>query len=157
MKRRWIRASLTLMIVTLLATAASAQSRGTGLGLILGEPTGLSAKIWMGRSTAFNAAAAWSFTDENSLHLHGDIVAHSFGIFDDEVESGDLALYWGLGGRVKLYDGDSRAGVRIPIGINYIFGRSAADVFLEVVPIVDVAPATEGRLNAALGARWFFR
>jgi hypothetical protein len=31
------------------------------------------------------------------------------------------------------------------------------DVFLEIVPLVDLAPDTDFELNASVGARWFFR
>jgi hypothetical protein len=30
------------------------------------------------------------------------------------------------------------------------------DIFLEVVPILDLAPKTDFKINAAIGARYFF-
>ena len=40
--------------------------------------------------------------------------------------------------------------------LNYIFETSPFDVFLEVVPVLDLAPDTEFDFNAAIGARFFF-
>ena len=50
---------------------------GLGLGIILGEPTGISFKSWLSTTTAFDMAAAWSFVDEDALHLHGDYLVHN--------------------------------------------------------------------------------
>jgi hypothetical protein len=47
-------------------TASAPYARGTegfGLGVIVGNPTGLSFKVWTGGSSAFDAAAAWSLDD----------------------------------------------------------------------------------------------
>ena len=37
------------------------QSHEFGLGIQLGEPTGLNGKLWTGRSNAFDFTLAWSF------------------------------------------------------------------------------------------------
>src|SRR5262245_41316938 len=65
-------------LLALSAPQPSAAHDGAGLGIIVGEPTGVSAKIWVGGNTALDAAAAWSFADEGALHLHGDFLAHAF-------------------------------------------------------------------------------
>lgn len=38
---------------------ASAAGGSFGLGFIAGEPTGFSAKLWLGNSTALDGAVAW--------------------------------------------------------------------------------------------------
>ncbi len=122
---------------------------------MVGEPTGISFKSWTGANTAFDAAAAWSFgDDEDALHLHADFLMHTFGHL--EIEEGALPLYYGIGGRLKLLDEDELLGVRVPVGLDFILARGDMDVFLEVVPILDVAPDTDFNLNAALGARYYF-
>ena len=45
-------------------TQAQTQSGDFGLGVILGEPTGLSAKVFQGNNRAFALGAAWSFGNE---------------------------------------------------------------------------------------------
>jgi hypothetical protein len=37
-----------------------AQDSGFGIGIIAGEPTGLSGKLWLGGNNALDMAAAWS-------------------------------------------------------------------------------------------------
>ncbi|MCK4431244.1 MAG: hypothetical protein KAW19_08060, partial [Candidatus Aminicenantes bacterium] len=48
---------------------AAAQESGFGLGIILGEPTGISFKNWIGSRTAIDGGVAWSFGNNDSLHL----------------------------------------------------------------------------------------
>ena len=142
-----------LVIIVLCVSNVYAQESGFGLGIILGEPTGLSCKIWTTSTTAVDAAAAWSFADESALHLHADYLFHNFSLID--VERGLVPLYFGIGGRIKLED-DSKVGVRIPVGIGYFFEGAPLDFFLELVPILDLAPDTEFEFNGALGLRYFF-
>ena len=138
-----------------LPATASAYQDGFGVGLIAGEPTGLSAKLWLGRNTAVDAAAAWSFSGVDALHLHADFLVHRFDLV--RVEHGALPVYYGVGGRLKIRDQDSEFGVRIPLGLAYLFESNPIDVFVEVVPLVDLAPDTDFELNASVGVRYFFR
>ncbi len=134
--------------------AGSAAAQGNfGLGIILGEPTGVSAKLWITDRTAIDAAAAWSFSDEAALHLHADYLFHNFDLIS--VEKGKLPVHFGIGARVKFED-DSKIGVRIPVGLTYIFDGAPMDIFFEVVPILDLAPDTDFSANAAIGVRYFF-
>ena len=147
--------SIMLFVLTAVLTCGSvqAQDRGFGLGVILGEPTGISGKLWTGYRTAIDGAIAWSFEKKSSMHLHGDLLFHSFNRV--RVDRGKFLLYYGIGGRVKFQD-DSKVGVRVPLGINYLFENSPLDFFLEIVPILDLAPSTEFGLNRAIGIRYFF-
>lgn len=143
---------IVLMAILLSGTVA-AQESGFGVGVILGEPTGLSCKFWTGSRTAIDGAAAWSFADESALHLHADYLFHNFDLC--ELEKGKLPLYFGLGGRFKLEE-DSKIGVRIPIGGAYIVEGAPLDIFLEIVPVLNLVPGTEFELNGAIGIRYFF-
>lgn len=148
-------------LVTVLAGAgpAAAQEKGFGLGVIIGEPTGLSGKLWQSRSTAFDFGAAWSFVDEGAVHLHFDLLVHRFDVI--RVDSGKLPLYYGLGARVRFAedsagDQDTNVGIRFPVGLDYLFADAPFDVFGELVPILDIAPDTDVSLNGSLGFRYWF-
>ena len=130
------------------------QDRGTGVGIIIGEPTGFSFKHWTSSTTAFDAAIAWSFINEGAFHIHADYLIHSFRLI--YVPEGKLPFYYGIGGRLKTSD-KTRLGVRVPLGLAYIFQTAPVDIFLEVVPILDFIPKTDFRINAALGARYYFQ
>jgi len=142
-----------LQVETLKAQANTGNGGNFGIGVMVGEPTGLSIKNWTGGSTAFNIGAAWSLSDRSeALHLHADFLIHSW--FSD-INRGKLAFYYGIGGRVIFAD-DPTAGVRIPLGLNYVFENIPFDLFVEAVPIIDVAPDTEFAGNGAFGIRYYF-
>lgn len=150
---------IALCVVSILlvpaASAAGSNADGFGLGIIVGEPTGLDAKLWLGEGSALQAAVAWSTEKNTSFHFHLDYILHRFDLFD--LESGRLPLYYGIGGRFRVRDNsDDDVGVRIPIGLSYMFANDPFDLFVEVVPILDLVPDTDFDLNAAIGFRWFF-
>ena len=144
----------TVILFTILfLSAANAQSKGIGLGLIVGEPTGISFKYWTGSTTAFDAALAWSFSDEGAFHIHGDYIFHNFTLIT--IPEGKLPFYYGIGARIKTAN-DTKLGVRVPLGLAYLFNNAPIDIFLEIVPILDLTPKTDFAINAALGARYYF-
>lgn len=144
---------LIAAVFIILSNLTLSQSRGFGLGIVLGEPTGLSAKLWTGSSNAFDFAAAWSFKGDGQLLLQADYVWHSFDLI--RVSSGRLPLYYGIGGRVIFAD-DPLVGIRIPLGLNYQFASAPIDIFAEIVPILDLIPSTDFDLGGGLGVRFWF-
>jgi len=151
--KRNILFTMALGLMMILAKPVAAQDHGFGMGLILGEPTGLSAKLWTSSDNAFDFAAAWSFKGDGNLLLQADYVWHFFELMP--VPSGKLPLYIGIGGRVVLAD-DPSFGIRVPIGIDYLFADAPIDVFLELVPILDLSPETDFGVGGGLGIRYWF-
>jgi hypothetical protein len=143
-----------LGVFLVLAAPAVEGKNGLGIGVIIGEPTGISLKLWNSSTTAIDAAAAWSFRKEGKLHLHMDWLFHNFRLF--KARYGKLPLYYGIGTRVK-FEEETRVGVRFPVGICYILKDTPIDIFFEIVPLLDLAPETDFNFNASIGVRYFFR
>ena len=141
------------ILFILLQLNSFAQDRGFGLGIILGEPTGVSGKLWTSGENAFDFGAAWSFQGDGHLLLQADYVWHIFRLIP--VSSGKLPFYVGVGGRVVFAD-DPTIGVRVPLGLDYMFSNAPVDIFLELVPILDLAPSTDFDFNGGIGARYWF-
>ena len=144
---------LVLLAGVFICGAVQAQDRGFGLGLIVGEPTGISGKQWLDGRRALDGAVAWSFDEEAAMHLHADLLFHSAG--GSRRNASRLLYYYGIGGRIKFED-ESKAGLRIPLGLDYLSPGAPIDVFFEIVPLLDLAPKTDFNLNAAIGIRYFF-
>jgi len=132
---------------------AQAQDRGFGLGIILGEPTGINFKHWTGYKTALVGAAAWAFGREDAFHLHMDYVLHHYRLI--KAERHTIPFYYGIGFRFKD-EREDRLGIRFPLGIIFMFDEAPVDIFLEIVPIFDFVPETGLSFNAGIGARYFF-
>jgi hypothetical protein len=147
-----------------LLTTILASQGGLGLGIILGEPTGVCLKGWLDGRTAVDGAAAWSFSGHDSFQLHADYLIHYFDVVEADDLRGALPVYVGIGGRIRLSEERRRdddenvtLGVRIPFGMTYITASAPVDVFIEFVPILDLVPDTDFDLAAGFGARFYFR
>jgi len=152
MRRPRIRTRIAIVAIILMLTmpiALAAQGRdGIGLGVIVGQPTGLSAISWLGGGNALDLVAAWSFQDSGSFYLHADYQFHGF------VER-PLTLFSGIGGFVLLQD-DPALGMRIPLGISILFQRAPMDLFFEVAPGLTLVPATDFFVGGGVGFRFYF-
>ena len=147
-----MKTQLQILVVFLaISLSVTYAQKNFGIGVILGEPTGLSAKLYTGGSNAFDFAAAWSFKGDGHLLLQADYVWHSW---LTQASSGKLALYYGIGGRV-IFQNDPRFGVRIPIGLDYQFTTAPIDIFVELVPILDFVPSTNFNLGGGIGVRFW--
>ena len=147
-------------ILTLSATVVHGQRFGTGFGVIVGEPTGITAKHWLDETTAIDLAFGASFEGRTSLHLHGDYLWHNFTVFP--VDQGQLPIYYGVGARYKdnrAQSGNTRDkfGIRVPVGVAYHLENRPLELFAELVPILDLTPRTRVSLNAAVGFRIYFQ
>lgn len=147
---------ILLLCCVLLAGTFSmrSQDRGFGLGIIIGDPTGLSGKYWVSSTSAIDGGLAWSFRHSGYFHLHGDYLWH----FLDAIKSQEKFLpYVGIGGRFGATKRDALLGIRVVGGITFIPRGAPIDIFLELAPILDLAPATELEMNGGIGIRYFFR
>ena len=138
-------------VVLLVAGTVRAQESGLGIGIILGEPTGLSAKLWTTEDMAMDAGLAWSFTGTGYVRIHTDLLWHRR-VFD--VGTGSMPLYYGLGAKLLLAS-ELGLGIRIPAGLAYQFESAPIDIFVELVPGLNLLPATTLDVVLALGARYF--
>lgn len=153
---------LRTLFLTLLVAGSSHAGQWLGLGVMVGEPSGLSAKSWLSKSTAVDAGLAWSFSGDKDLQVHGDYLIHNTTLLQELGLPGKTLFYYGLGGRLRLREGDGddgkdKLGLRIPLGASWNPAAVPVDVFLEVVPVVDLVPDSEAAINAALGVRYWLK
>jgi hypothetical protein len=149
-----------ILFLTISANLTNAQStRGFGLGIIVGEPTGVSFKGWLDNKSAVDGAVAWSFLNNGSFHVHVDYLRH---VNIESTPSGEFNFHYGIGGRLKAKNNnnnnseDARFGARIPLGLDYNFSSEPIELFLEVAPVLDFTPKTDASFNGALGVRFYF-
>jgi hypothetical protein len=165
--RRFIICGLFAAIALALAVPAMAQSQGddkyVGIGFIVGEPTGLDAKFFLNNEHALEFGLAWDLNGQNELHLQGDYLWHRYGLID--LKNGDeMPLFFGIGARFVAteddpgdnHNDDDVFGIRFPVGLAYMFTNYPFDIFMEIVPILDLTPDSDFDLEGALGARFWF-
>ncbi|MFN0251665.1 MAG: hypothetical protein ACKV2T_32615 [Kofleriaceae bacterium] len=167
-----MRVVLTVIIVAALAGTAFAEEvvdldpqpeKGTfGLGIIFGEPTGVSAKLYLKDDQAIQAALGFAFIGAG-IHAHADYVFHPY-ILQSRA-SFVLPVYIGPGLRMIQYrDGRESNhfafGLRVVGGLLFDFKRVPLDAFVEVAGVAELKLLDGDRfglaINASAGARYYF-
>jgi len=144
--------------------------RDFGLGIVIGEPTGLSAKLWTAPLNAIDFGLAFSFNDY--ALLFSDYLFHfpgSLGRSSPFVTQ--LTPYVGIGAVIAFAnDRDSDKdrkffgrgrdtlglGVRVPLGIEWMPPNPRLGVFIELVPGISLVPSTSGFIEGGIGVRYYF-
>ena len=137
--------------------------KGTlGVGIILGEPTGLCAKLYLKDDQAVQAAVGSAFVS-GGWQVHADYVFHPW-ILQDR-DSYVLPAYVGPGLRVIDYDAPAGGqnhlsfGLRAVAGLLFDFKNVPLDAFVEVAGIVGYEFGGHGfdpGINVGAGGRYYF-
>jgi hypothetical protein len=170
-----LAAACCLAFVTLSPSTAEAKGGPFGLGIIGGNPTGLTGKYFFGKATALDfhlGIGGWGRGDRD------------FGIYVDYLFNFDLgvggsvlelAIYVGPGGEILFddrYDGkycskfgcrdynddddDIWIAARCPIGLSMMFQKVPLELFLEIVPELYIIQDIFFDIDLALGLRFYF-
>jgi hypothetical protein len=134
--------------------------KGIGAGIVMGVPTGISLGYRTESKSYFDAAVAWSVT-QDSLHLHFDSLFELTQIVDPNAPQYQFPLYTGLGVRIQVSPSGSQAiysvlGIRAPIGITFLPQVAPFEVFAEFAPVLSIYPDTRINFDFAIGARYYF-
>lgn len=163
--KKFLMLGMALGLMIILAKPIYAQDHGFGMGLILGEPTGLSAKLWTSKQNAFDFGLGVSvggdrisykgrYDNGGRVHFHMDYLWHSFNAISSTEK---FPLYYGIGGRFNSGAGyEGSLGIRGVFGIAWFPHSKPIDIFLELVPVFQVTPLTGLGIDAGLGIRYFF-
>jgi hypothetical protein len=140
------------------SSTTPAPQRYFSIGPMLGEPTGVTVKLFNPSRPggAWEAGVGWSQAGSDGVEAYAQHQWHLYEL--KNTPSGVTTFYLGLGGRVKDCDG-TRFGVRGSIGLNYAAPKRPRkwESFLEVAPIVDVTPDRHTFVNVTAGIRWYLR
>ena len=143
--RSILRLSVFLVLLITSGTTQAAPPSNPSqwaLGFMLGEPTGVSVKHWLGGSDAIDLGLGVG----PGLRVHGDYLFGISRLARDRTLK--LDLYIGVGGAVSsgrgycgwwrggryCHDGDPVLGVRVPFGLDLILNRAPIELGLEMAP-----------------------
>ena len=148
----------TLILITSIAfsnyvKAESTDTNGFGIGIIIGEPTGITMKY----NNFPIIGIAWSFN--NHFHVHCDYWFHHADVVNK------LDWYIGIGLKTIFFTKDSKdkkneddkfgLGIRVPFGLQY-FILKELELFGEIVPGISLIPATDIDFDFGIGVRYYF-
>ncbi|RKX95189.1 MAG: hypothetical protein DRP84_04960 [Spirochaetes bacterium] len=126
-----------------------------GIGIILGEPTGISFKIFTQDLRAVDIALAWALKKNQYLRIHLDYLLNENEYLINELGI-PLSLNYGIG--LKSITGrDFIMGIRFYTGVFHRFKSPNTELFLELVPSMIIIPATVFDMDGAIGFRFYLR
>ena len=148
---------VAIVVVCICTSVAAAAPGLIGWGIMVGEPSGLSAKLWLGNHVALDGGLGYAYLwHGRGVQLHGDLLLHTGSLLPSPV--GFLPLYAGAGIHVRLANGVNNpreVGLRVPFGAEYVLPIIPLGFFFELAPILDFAPGTAFNSNAAVGVRYY--
>jgi len=123
-----------LVVVGVAGAPAVARAEGFGLGIFLGQPTGLDLKIDLARRSALDIVLGFSRLDDDSAHYAH--VTYLVTPFAANGRSVVVPFRLGVGG--VFYDGagdfgdEINIGVRAPLQIGLMFRRAPFEIYGEI-------------------------
>jgi hypothetical protein len=58
--------------------------------------------------------------------------------------------------RLRNSNYEDQFGIRVPVGVSYLFDNAPVDIFAEVGPALDLTPSVRGEVTGGIGIRiWF--
>ncbi len=158
--------TLRITFIALLVLAAVhpvfAERRGDqGYGLMLGNPSGLSAKMWINETVALDGAvgvARSEFDIHTTLLFHKfDWTSPSFPVsMQDADKRNELPIYFGFGPRL-LFEEEKEFGLRFPVGLSYLPQNNPWEFFFELAPVLRITEEVGFNGDFAIGARYYFK
>ncbi|MCO5142244.1 MAG: hypothetical protein M9962_04040 [Oligoflexia bacterium] len=128
-----------------------------GAGVLLGSPTGATARYWLNDEHSIDMAAGWTVFGASKFHLHADFLFSRNGMLEVKGEPFDLYFGAGLGLRSKSgrADGELVFGPRVPVGVSYEFEEPNLEVFAQGAVNLGVIPSTDFYVDAGVGVRFY--
>jgi hypothetical protein len=170
---RIIASAVLLAVLVLFSGRVQAQKqseKGTfGVGLIIGEPTGVAAKLYLDAASDMALAAAIGpALAAGGLHAHLDVIWHPWILTTEDQFV--LPAYIGVGIRVLDHsreggeEDDFHIGPRAVGGILFDFIGTPLDVFAEIAGVIEFRSGggdsdhrgTALDLNVGAGLRYYF-
>lgn len=151
------RFSLTLGFLIagwlLLSAPAAAQSPpgDAGLGGQIGDPSGVTLKLYQRPGFAFDFLAAWDLDQFFFLNAHA--------LYERSIPDSPLRYYLGPGVVIGVNEGpddesDAVIGASGQFGVNFFVEQF--EVFLQLTPRLNVIPDTDGHIGGGVGLRYYF-
>lgn len=142
---------LIMLCLLFMPTATFAAEAGSiGVGIILGDPTGISGKYWIDKDNAIDAAIGF-----DRFSVHADYLFHLWNIFP-QTGGGDFGGYFGPGLVFKDKKHDNMVGVRFALGAVFEMDTYPVEFFAELVPVLELSPESDLNLDGGIGVRYFF-
>lgn len=125
-----------------------------GLGLIAGQPSGLSGRYVLSDSASIDAGLSWRLGAVSGVSFYADYLIDKPELIKTVAER--FPVHFGIGAAVGSYADTTILAARIPGGISYYFREQPVQLFIELAGFLTLVPDTDFDIEAFLGARFYF-
>lgn len=156
---------ITLLFVLIVLLPFGVMARGVenktlGVGVNLGEPIGLSARLHFFDQLALDLVTGYGF-DEKAFIIQPSLLFYLRGILDYNGRNYSLIPYFGAGFKTGVvtsgrHDGDGVAAMRFPIGASIVLKEGTFEISAEFAPGVEFNPKDDFDATGGIGLRYYF-
>lgn len=149
---------LALVLLLCLLQVSHAQNNRLGIGVSLGDPSGISYKYWADSTLAISGLSSFQIRKNGSyFYTHLDFNKHQF--FEKaNWDAGYLGLFFGAGLMYEWKDfgmDDNFLTLRLPVGLNFHLHDLPFSFYFETAPHFTVYPDFHFFFNGNLGFRYY--
>jgi hypothetical protein len=156
---KWV---ILAMFAALLPATAHGRAQGLGVGVVLGEPVGLTVAYRPNERQSVQLMQGWSF-GQKRMHMGLDYMHSVTEITSDDTLGLRYPVNVGIGLRGRLFGSGTVAaaergsfGLRFPLSVGVEPDVFPLEVYFEMAPVWVVAPISHGGFDGGIGARVFF-
>lgn len=157
-RRFFLLFSFSVLFAVLFTASFSEAQEKFGLGVILGDPTGFSAKGKIGPEAWLDGVVTFSSGPASTYYLSSDYIKERPHLFRLDQQTVDLT--YGIGLRIyesgKSNDRKFHVGPKVPVGLSTKFRDPSVEIYVEASFIMDVAPSTSGDVDGGIGFRYWW-
>lgn len=139
-----------LLVAAAALPASASEFKEVGVGVIVGDPVGGTAKLWLDKDFAVDVGVGFS----GDVAFWGDILYHMWDIFPQPQE-GKLGLYLGAGPRIETRS-DAEFGIRTIGGVTWRLAKHPLELFAEAGPVFRMTPHGGVDADGGVGVRFYF-
>lgn len=134
------------------AVPAAAEGEKLGAGVVLGVPFGVTAKYWLDPVYAVQSHLGVS---DGDFTMNADFLKNFDKILPRKAPGYRMPVYAGLGLKIKS-ERETFAGIRFVGGVSMFHSKKPIEFFMEVAPVLRLAPSEGGTFDGAVGVRRYF-
>ena len=149
------KALCILLLTGGLAASLIAEPTKLGLGIFLGQPSGVCVGLDLNAVNWLDFKAAWNFAgpaDSVNIIAQANYELAFPGLL--VIQEQDIVPFVGIGLEVSFGSDLPQIGFRIPVGLNYRFKDAPLELFLEIGIGMYLFPATQFMGSGGLGGRY---
>jgi hypothetical protein len=143
---------LAVVFAVLGAVPAAAENEKLGAGVVLGVPFGVTAKYWLDPVYAVQSHLGVS---DGEFTMNADFLKNFDKVLPRKVPEFRMPVYAGLGLKVKS-ERETFLGIRFVAGVSMFHSKKPIEFFLEIAPVLRLAPSEGGTFDGAVGVRRYF-